>query len=256
MDLQKLFDLNGQKALITGAARGIGKSMALALAGAGADVVLILRNTHQKETANAIEALGRQCWIFECDLGEKDCVKKAVADILAAHRIDILVNAAGIMRRSPASEYDDEIYDEVMQVNIATPFVLCREVGKYWIANQISGRIINVASLASFQGGINMAGYAVSKGGIAMLTKSLSNEWAAHGVRVNAIAPGYIATDMNIDTRTNMDSTYYNSITQRIPSGRWGSPDDFQGIVIFLASRASSYMTGQILTVDGGWMAR
>ncbi|OJJ45276.1 hypothetical protein ASPZODRAFT_70022 [Penicilliopsis zonata CBS 506.65] len=252
-----LFNLQGHKALVTGGGRGIGQAMAIGLAEAGADIVLILRTPSQTETKEEIERLGRKCWVHHYDLAVKEDVSALVPDVLAAHPdVDILLNAAGIQRRFRAEEYSDATFEEVMQVNVSSAFSLCRDIGQHWIANNVQGRIINTASLASFQGGVRMAGYAVSKGGIAMLTKALSNEWAGYGIRVNAIAPGYIATDMNADTRSDSNSDYYKSITQRIPMGRWGDPRDFKGPAVFLASDASSYMTGEIIMVDGGWMAR
>jgi len=208
-------------------------------------------------TADAIRALGRKAHVYECDISVKGSLDSLIPRILADHStIEILVNCAGIQRRVPAEAFSQDILDEIMQTNLGAPFTLCREVGRFWIENGIKGRIINLGSLACFQGGVNMSGYAVSKGGIAMLTKALSNEWASKGIRANVIAPGYIATDMNIDTRTNPDTTYRDSITQRIPMGRWGDADDFKGVVIFLASKASSYVTGEIIAVDGGWLAR
>ncbi|KAF2165571.1 hypothetical protein M409DRAFT_23867 [Zasmidium cellare ATCC 36951] len=252
-----LFNLSGQTALVTGAAGGIGQAMALALTEAGADIILIVRNTAQRETHDAILKHGRQCWIFACDLGIGEAVSEVINNILRSHKFEILVNAAGIQRRADAAEYTQELYNEVMQVNVNSPFAISREVGKKWIADGTPGRIINVASLASYQGGVRMAGYSVSKGGVAMLTKALSNEWAKHGIRVNGIAPGYISTNMNVDVRTNADSALFDSISQRIPSGRWGDPKDFQAAIIFLASKpATAYLTGEIIAIDGGWLAR
>ncbi|CRG82730.1 2-deoxy-D-gluconate 3-dehydrogenase [Talaromyces islandicus] len=237
-----IFNLDGRTALVTGGGRGIGRAMAVGLAEAGADIVLLVRDLSQTETKEQIEKLGRRCSTYACDLELKDSVSRVIREVLSNHEIHILLNAAGIQRRVSAEDYDQETYEEVMQVNLGATFTLCRETGKYWIKNGIKGSLINTASLASFQGGVRMSGYAVSKGGIAMLTKALSNEWATHGIRVNAIAPGYIATDMNVDTRTNPDQTYYKSITDRIPMGRWGEPEEFKGPVVFLASKASSLM--------------
>ncbi|KEF61939.1 2-deoxy-D-gluconate 3-dehydrogenase [Exophiala aquamarina CBS 119918] len=251
-----LFGLAGQTAVVTGAARGIGRAMALGLAEAGADIVLILRNSTQQETKDAIEAIGRKCSIYTADLGVPSEIEGLIERIRDEHDFQILVNVAGIQRRLAAHTFPDDAYDEVLQTNLKATFKLCKDTGKYWIDKGIKGCIINTASLASFQGGVNMVAYAASKGGVNMLTKALSNEWAGMGIRVNAVAPGYIATDMNLDTRTNSDTTYYDSITTRIPAGRWGEPDEFKGVVVFLASQASTYLTGQTIVIDGGWMAR
>ncbi|KAH8885579.1 NAD(P)-binding protein [Thozetella sp. PMI_491] len=252
----ELFSLKGKTALVTGGTRGIGQSIAIGLAEAGADIVLVQRDEVNNDTRKAIEAVGRKCFVVIADLADRDAVKGLVSSVTASHHVDILINVAGIQRRREATEYSDADLEEVMQLNFNCTFFLCRDMGKYWIDNKIQGRLINTASLATFQGGIRMAAYSASKGAVGQLTKALSNEWAAHGIRVNAIAPGYIATDMNIDTRTNPDQRYYESITTRIPFGRWGRPEEFKGPAVFLASDASSYITGEIIVVDGGWMAR
>ncbi|OKL55521.1 hypothetical protein UA08_09212 [Talaromyces atroroseus] len=251
-----LFSLAGKTALVTGASRGIGQAMAIGLADAGADIVLVQRNENDFATKAAIEGIGRRCSIVVADLSERKAVQGLVDRVIQSHRIDILVNVAGIMCRCDAADYSETDLDRVMDVNFNSMFILCRDMGKYWIANKMHGRLINTASLATFQGGIRMAAYSASKGAVGQLTKALSNEWAGYGIRVNAIAPGYIATDMNIDTRTNPDQTYYESILTRIPTGRWGRPEEFKGPAVFLASDASSYITGEIIVVDGGWMAR
>ncbi|KAI1622018.1 hypothetical protein EDD37DRAFT_652370 [Exophiala viscosa] len=251
-----IFSLAGQTALVTGGARGIGRAIAIGLAEAGADIVLVLRDTSQTQTKSMIEAMGRKCWTYAADLRNVQAVSNIIATVTAEHNFQILVNVAGIQRRVAAQDFPQEVYDEVLQVNLGATFALCRDAGRYWLEQGIAGRIINTASLASFQGAINMAAYSASKGGVNQLTKALSNEWASRRIRVNAIAPGYIATDMNVDTRTNADTTYYDSITTRIPQGRWGNPDEFKGPAIFLASQASSYVTGETVVVDGGWMAR
>ncbi|KAE9363233.1 NAD(P)-binding protein [Stipitochalara longipes BDJ] len=251
-----IFDLNGKTALITGGGKGIGQAMAIGLAEANCDIILILRDLNQTTTKDAIEKIGRKCHVYSSELGDKSSVQRIVSTVTEKHKIDILVNAAGIQRRCPAAEYPQETWDEVISVNLNSVFVLCRDMGNYWIKNKIKGVIINTASLATFQGGINMSAYAASKGAVGQLTKALSNEWLPYGIRVNAIAPGYIATDMNADTRTNSDTTYYDSITTRIPIGRWGDVKEFVGPAVFLASQASSYVSGEILLVDGGWMAR
>lgn len=255
-NMSSLFHLAGRTALVTGGARGIGQAMALGLAEAGADIILVLRSKSQTETRSKIENLGRRCFIYEADLGAADAVQNIVPTIAKEHAFDILVNVAGIQRRSAAEDFAQDIYDKIIQVNLSATFSLCRDTGKYWLDNNIKGSIINTASIATFQGGVGMAAYATSKGGVGQLTKAFSNEWAINGIRVNAIAPGYVATDMNVDTRTAPDQTAYKSISGRIPMGRWGSPNDFKGPVIFLASEASSYVTGEVLLVDGGWMGR
>ncbi|PNP59987.1 hypothetical protein THARTR1_00011 [Trichoderma harzianum] len=218
----ELFSLAGKTALVTGGTRGIGQAIAIGLAEAGADIVLVQRNTEESVTKQNIETLGRKCHIIVADLSDRS----------------------------------SEVLDEVMEVNFNGPFILCRDMGRYWIDNMIDGRLINIASLSTFQGGVRMAAYSASKGAVGQLTKALSNEWAQHKIRVNAIAPGYIATDMNTDTRSNPDQTYYQSIVTRIPMGHWGKPEDFKGPAVFLASDASSYVSGETIVVDGGWMAR
>ncbi|KAK5065297.1 hypothetical protein LTR84_001135 [Exophiala bonariae] len=239
--MSDLFSLKGQTAVVTGGARGIGQAMAIGLAEAGADIILILRNESQQETKRAIEALGRKTTVYTADLSIASQLDGLIGRISSEHPdFSILVNVAGIQRRIAAAEFPDDMYDEVLQTNLKATFKLCKDTGKYWLEKGTKGCIINTASLASFQGGINMAAYACSKGGVHMLTKALSNEWAGKGIRVNAVAPGYIATDMNLDTRSNEDTTYYESITTRIPAGRWGEPNEFKGVTVFLASQASS----------------
>ncbi|CAG8125784.1 unnamed protein product [Penicillium olsonii] len=255
-----LFSLSGKTALVTGGTRGIGKSMALAMAEAGADIILIQRDTSNQGTKSEIENLGRKAIIYTADLSSQDSVSSLVSSVLKdGHDIHILLNCAGIQRRHPSHLFPLEDWDEVLQVNLTTVFTLCRDVGAHMLAREPDqagqrGRIINVASLVSFQGGLTVPAYAAAKGGIAQLTKALSNEWAAKGINVNAIAPGYVATDMN--TALIQDADRAASILSRIPAGRWGDPDDFKGSVVYLASRASAYVSGEVLTVDGGWMGR
>lgn len=249
-----LFSLEGKVAAVTGATRGIGRSLAIALAEAGADVALLQRDVTQLTVKQEIEALGRKCEIIACDLFDMDQVKQAVPTVIdKMGKIDILVNNAGIQRRSPATEFSEEDWDDVMNVNLKAVWLLSQKAGQHMVPKK-SGKIINIASLNSFQGGITIPAYASAKGGIAQLTKALANEWAAHQVNVNAIAPGYIATDMNealID-----DNTRNRQIMERIPAGRWGVPEDFKGTVIYLASDASNFVHGHLLAVDGGWLGR
>jgi len=259
--LPPLFSLQGQTALVTGGTRGIGASMAIALAEAGADIVLIQRDPTPTSTSTQIESLGRKCTIHAADLSSQSSLASVIPQIISEQeRIHILLNCGGIQRRHPAHQFPDEDWDAVIQVNLTSVFTLCREIGAHMLSQELMdvanrrGAIINVASLLSFQGGITVPAYAASKGGIAQLTKALSNEWASKGVTVNAIAPGYIATEMN--TALMQDEARAASILLRIPAGRWGSPDDFKGAVVYLASRASAYVSGEILTVDGGWMGR
>lgn len=250
----KLFNLEGKVAAISGATRGIGQSMALALAEAGADIALLQRNTENTSTKAEIENLGRRCEIIPCNLDDTQQVKEAVPNIVSVFgKIDILVNSAGIQRRSPSVDFSEEDWDDVIHVNLKTVWLLCQEAGRY-MTEQKSGKIINVGSLLSYQGGVTVPAYAASKGGVAQVTKALSNEWAMHNVNVNAIVPGYIATDMN--TALINDDARNQQILDRIPAGRWGDPEDFKGTALFLASAASDYVHGHLLSVDGGWMGR
>ncbi|KAK4506885.1 hypothetical protein PRZ48_000618 [Zasmidium cellare] len=258
--VQQLFSLEGQTALVTGGTRGIGQAMAIALAEAGADVLLVQRNDSNQETKQAIEKLGRKAQIYTADLASNDSMKALLPKVLNdGHKVHILLNCGGIQRRHPAHQFPDDDWNEVLQVNLNAVFTLCRDVGAHMLSRDVDkygrrGSIINIGSLLTFQGGINVPAYAASKGGVGQLTKALSNQWANQGITVNAIAPGYIATDMN--EALLADEKRAASILERIPAGRWGSAEDFKGSVVYLASRASGYVTGEILTVDGGWMAR
>ncbi|MHA8051287.1 2-dehydro-3-deoxy-D-gluconate 5-dehydrogenase KduD [Aquirufa sp. ROCK-SH2] len=254
--MQNSFDLSGKIALVTGCKRGIGKAMAVALAEAGADIIGVSANLelNNSEVEKEITALGRSFTAFQADFSDRESLYDFIKQLIKRFpRIDILVNNAGTILRDPAADHSDEYWDEVLEVNLTSQFILSREIGRNMIANG-SGKIIFTASLLSFQGGINVPGYAASKGGIARLTMALANEWASKGINVNAIAPGYISTD-NTEALRN-DSNRSASILSRIPAGRWGEPDDFKGPVVFLASAASNYVNGTILTVDGGWMGR
>jgi 2-deoxy-D-gluconate 3-dehydrogenase len=249
-----MFDLHGQTAVVTGATRGLGREMAVALAEYGADIVLLQRDSNNMETQEAIKALGRRCCIIQCDLSDMGRVRTVMDEAEEAFgAADILLNNAGIQRRSPAEDFPEEYWDEVIDVNLKSVFLLCRQAGKRMIIKG-RGKIINIASLLSFQGGISVPAYAAAKGGVAQLTKALSNEWAVHGVNVNAIAPGYMDTDMNEALMKNPVRS--RQILERIPAGRWGRPEDMKGAVVFLASGASDYVNGHILTVDGGWLGR
>jgi len=249
-----LFSLDGKVAAITGATRGIGRSMAIALAEAGSDIALLQRSKEFLGVKEEIERLGRKCFIVNCDLENASEVSEAISSVVAYFgNLDILVNNAGIQRRSPAVDFAEEDWDAVMNVNLKTVWLLCQQAGRQML-KQGSGKIINMASLLSYQGGITVPAYAAAKGGVAQLTKALSNEWAAKGVNVNGIVPGYIATDMN-EALIN-DETRSRQIIERIPAGRWGEADDFKGAVVFLASDASAYIHGHLLAVDGGWLGR
>jgi len=250
------FKLDGKIAVVTGCRRGIGKALAIALAEAGADIIGVSKALEARgsEVEKAVVQAGRKFHPYQCDFRRREAVHQFAARVLADFpAVDILVSNAGTARRSPVAEHSDEYWDEVIEVNLNSQFVLGREFGKRMVERG-SGKVIFIASLASFQGGILIPSYAASKGGLAQLTKAMANEWAPKGVQVNAIAPGYIATDLNLPLRT--DSERYQAITVRIPAGHWGAPEDLQGAVVFLASSASNYVTGTLLTVDGGWMAR
>lgn len=221
--------------------------------------LLLQRDKSNTETSKHILSLGRACTILTCDLSSADSVSQVAADLVdlmrAGIRIEILVNAAGIQRRHPAHEFPDSDWNEVLQVNLSSVFTLCRALAAEWIANGTHGRIINLASLLSFQGGFTVPAYAAAKHAIVGITKSFANEWAAKGIAVNAIAPGYVATDMN--EALMKDETRSRQIMERIPQQRWGRPEDFKGPCVFLASeRASGYVNGECLVVDGGWMGR
>jgi len=250
------FSLAGKTALVTGCKRGIGFAIAEGLAEAGADIIGVSATLEESgsEIGKAVTALGQTFTAYQCDFADRAAVKDFAAKVLAEQGTpDILVNNAGVIRRTPAAEHPDEMWFEVIDVNLNAQFLLSREIGAGMIARG-SGKVIFTASLLTFQGGINVPGYAASKGGIGQLTKALANEWAPKGVQVNAIAPGYIATDNTEALRH--DPERQAAILSRIPAGRWGEPDDFKGPAIFLASAASNYVNGEIIVVDGGWMGR
>lgn len=256
MNVLEQFDLSGKTALVTGCKRGIGKSMAVGLAEAGADIVgvSVSLELSESDVEQEVAALGRSFRAYQCDFGDREKLYEFIGQVKAdVPQIDILVNNAGTILRAPAAEHPDEYWDKIIEVNLNAQFILSREFGKHMVARG-SGKIIFTASVLTFQGGITVPGYAASKGGIGQLTMALSNEWAGQGVNVNAIAPGYIATDNTAALRA--DPVRNPAILARIPAGRWGDPDDFKGPVVFLASDASSYMHGATMIVDGGWMGR
>jgi 2-dehydro-3-deoxy-D-gluconate 5-dehydrogenase len=249
------FDLTGRTALVTGCRRGIGRAAAVALARAGADIVGVSAALDAgDEVAAEVTALGRRFRPYRCDLGDRQAVHQLAARVSSDFpRLDILVLNAGTIERRPAVEHGDDLWDRVLEVNLTAQFVLARELGRRMVAGG-GGKIVFVASMLSFQGGVTVPSYAASKGGIAQLTKALANEWATRGVNVNAVAPGYIATD---NTRAlRQDDTRARQILERIPAGRWGEPEDVAGAFVFLASPASDYVHGIVLPVDGGWLAR
>jgi 2-deoxy-D-gluconate 3-dehydrogenase len=249
------FDLTGRTALVTGCRRGIGRAAAVALARAGADIVGVSATLDAgDEVAAEITALGRVFRPYRCDLADRRAVH-ALAETVASDvpLLDILVLNAGTIERRSAVEHGDELWDRVLEVNLTAQFVLARELGRGMVERG-RGKIVFLASMLSFQGGVTVPSYAASKGGIAQLTKALANEWAPHGVNVNAVAPGYIATDNT--RRLREDETRARQILERIPASRWGEPEDVAGAFVFLASAASDYVHGIVLPVDGGWLAR
>ena len=256
MGILDQFKLDGQTALVTGCRRGIGKAMAIALAEAGADIIGVSATleTQGSEVEQAVTARGRKFKGYACDFSDRPALYRFITQVKNDFpQIDILINNAGTIIRAPAVEHPDEDWDKVVEINMSAQFILSREIGKRMVARG-RGKIIFTASLLTFQGGILVPGYAASKGGVGQLTMALTNEWAGHGVNVNAIAPGYIST-ANTEALRN-DPERSQAILARIPAGRWGEPEDFAGPVVFLASAASDYMHGAVILVDGGWMGR
>jgi 2-deoxy-D-gluconate 3-dehydrogenase len=250
------FSLKGKTALVTGCKRGIGFAMAVGLAEAGADIIGVSASLEPRGSAieKAVTALGRSFSSYQCDFSDRPALKAFIEKVKAEQGTpDILVNNAGTILREPAATHSDEYWDKVIEVNQTAQFILAREFGRDMVARG-AGKIIFTASLLTFQGGITVPGYAASKGAIGQLTMALSNEWAGKGVQVNALAPGYIATDNTQALRDNAERS--TSILGRIPAGRWGDPDDFKGPTVFLASQAANYVSGAVLLVDGGWMGR
>lgn len=256
MSILNKFSLEGKTALVTGCKRGIGMAMAVGLAEAGANIIGVSASLELSgsEVSKAVEATGRSFSAYQCDFSDRKSLYEFIAAVKKDHpQIDILVNNAGTILRTPAAEHPDEMWDKVIEVNQNAQFILTREIGKEMV-NRGFGKIIFTASLLTFQGGITVPGYAASKGAVGQLTMAFANEWAGKGVNVNAIAPGYIATD-NTEALRN-DANRAESILARIPAGRWGEATDFAGPTVFLASEAAAYMHGSIMLVDGGWMGR
>lgn len=248
------FKLDGKIAIVTGASRGLGQAIAIGLAEAGADLALVHRSDGA-ETEERIAALGRRVVTIRADLGQRGAAAAIAAETVAKlGGIDILFNNAGIIRRAPVVEFTEEDWDEVMDVNLRSLFFLSQAAAKMMIAQGRGGKIVNVASMLSFQGGIRVASYTASKSAVLGLTRLLANELAGHGINVNAIAPGYMETDNTAPLRA--DPLRNQAILDRIPAGRWGSPEDLQGAAVFLASAASQYLHGYAIAVDGGWLAR
>ena len=248
------FNLSGKTAIVTGSNRGIGQYYALALAEAGADIIGVSSEGNFDETEKMITGTGRKFKKYRCDFSDRKDLYKFIENVNSDFRkIEILVNNAGTILRKPITEHPDEYWDKVIEINLTAQFILTREFGKL-MAERGYGKIVFIASLLSFQGGITVPGYAASKGGVKQLTMAFANEWAAKGVSVNAIAPGYIATDNTKALRDDPDRN--KAILDRIPAGRWGTPDDLMGTVVYLCSDASNYLNGSVVTVDGGWMGR
>ena len=251
--IESQFALHGKRALVTGASKGIGKAIAVAMASAGADLVLMGRSKESlADTHSAIDALGRKVDEVYCDVSSPEQITHALGAIDSS-AIDIVVNNAGTISRGPTVETSLADWQRIIDINLSSVFQISQLCGRQMLARG-HGRIINIASLLSFQGGINVPAYTASKHGVAGLTKALANEWGAKGVTVNAIAPGYIETDNTIALRADIDRN--SSILARIPMGRWGKPEDIAACAVFLASPAATYINGEILTVDGGWMGR
>ncbi len=252
--MRSVFDLSGHTALVTGANTGLGQAIAIALARAGADIVAVSRRD-ASETRDAIAAAGRKCWHVAAELDGARGVTELVAAARAhAPTLDILVNNAGTIRRADALDVTESDWDAVVDVNLKSAFFLAQAFARSLVARDAGGKIVNIASLLSFQGGIRVAAYTASKSGLLGLTRLLANEWAKLGINVNAIAPGYFAT--NNTTALREDADRNRAILERIPAGRWGEPSDLGGAAVFLASRASDYVHGTVLPVDGGWLAR
>ncbi|MEV0458265.1 2-dehydro-3-deoxy-D-gluconate 5-dehydrogenase KduD [Catellatospora methionotrophica] len=253
MNAASPFDLTGRRAVVTGAGRGLGQAIARGLAQAGADLVLLGRPGSQTSTRDQLADLGRDVRIVELDVSDHDAVERVATQVNSDHQVDILVNNAGIIDRADSADVSRESWNRVVDVNLNGLFLLCQQFGAP-MTERGHGKIVNVASLLSFQGGLRVAAYAASKHGVAGVTKALANEWGPHGVQVNAIAPGYMNTDNTTALRNDPDRS--RSILERIPAGRWGDASDIAGAAVFLSSAAADYVNGHVLVVDGGWMAR
>jgi 2-dehydro-3-deoxy-D-gluconate 5-dehydrogenase len=252
-DLRSPFDLSGRCAVVTGAGRGLGQAIARGLAQAGADLVLLGRPGGQASTRDQIADLGRDVDVVDLDVSDHDAVERVAAAVAGSRQVDILVNNAGIIDREDSVDVSRQSWNRVMDVNLGALFLLCQAFGRP-MTERRQGKIVNVASLLSFQGGLRVASYAASKHGVAGVTKALANEWGRFGVQVNAIAPGYMTTDNTTALRADPDRS--GSILERIPAGRWGDAADIAGAAVFLSSAAADYVNGHVLAVDGGWMAR
>lgn len=248
------FNLSGKVAIVTGCDTGLGQGMALGLAQAGCDIVSVNRRIPE-ETAAGVKALGRRFFAIRADLSQQTAIDSIIGQAVAEMgRVDILVNNAGTIRREDALSFSEKDWDDVMNLNLKSVFFLSQAVARQFIQQGQGGKIINIASMLSFQGGIRVPSYTASKSGVLGITRLLANEWAHHGINVNAIAPGYMATNNTQQLRDDEDRS--KAILERIPAGRWGTPDDLQGPAVFLASSASDYINGYTLAVDGGWLAR
>ena len=248
------FSLMGKTALVTGASAGLGAAMAVSLAEAGADIVCHGNSRPAEETCEKVEKIGRRAVAIQADLSLPAGAERLFATASSCSKIDIVINNAGTIRRAPAHEFRDEDWNLVLQVNLNSVFKLCQLAGREWISKKEPGKIVNIASLLAFQGGVTVPAYAASKGAVAQLTKALANEWSRYGIGVNAIAPGYMRTDNTLALQR--DETRNRQILERIPAGRWGEPSDLSGAAVFLCSAASDYVNGHVLVVDGGWMGR
>lgn len=251
--MSTLFDLTGRTALVTGGGRGLGSGITRAMLDAGADVIVYGRSELPTDLRESATERGRGLDLYRVDLGDADAIAEVSATVLAERRVDILVNNAGTQERHPAVDFPLESFDRVMDVNLRSVFQLCQIFGRPMLERG-EGKVVNLASLLSFQGGMTVPAYAASKGAVAQLTKALCNEWAGKGINVNAVAPGYMATDMNAALLA--DPARLEQLSVRIPAGRWGQPEDIGTVVVFLASPAAAYVHGQVLAVDGGWLAR
>ncbi len=249
------FKLDGKIALVSGCRRGIGRGIAVGLAEAGADIIGVSAQLEKEsDVEKEVKALGRNFWGYTCDFSDRKALYEFIAKVKREHpRVDILFNNAGSILRKPAVEHPDEYWDKIIAINLDSQFIMAREFGRDMVARG-KGKIVFTCSLLTFQGGVTVPGYAASKAGVGELVMALSNEWASKGVNVNGIAPGYIATDNTAALRA--DETRSRQILERIPAGRWGTPEDFKGVAVFLASEASNYVDGAIYLVDGGWMGR